>query len=1566
MPANAYLRSFNQKIKKESNPLLKTFLGLMIHQLRTPILTRYKLDSIIEFLKASFDLIQNRPADQILIDFKANGRHCTLQTNLPDQPFIVDTIRMHLTAEGATSISGYNATLGIQRNEAGDITGIGESEFPTESILRFDIDGLNIEEIERIQQRITASLHLARAMVKDFEYMTAEVERTTMRFERKTQYEPDQLFRYKEVADFLRWLQQENFVFMGIYTPKNAYGFFKEGLAPFWKSNTHTTWRPECEDFPIAVRKGSIESPVHRLGQVDEIYVDVPSEHGTGSIPLIIQGLFTYRAVTQSSRHVPLLRQTLATLLKNDGALRGSYRYKGICNVFDSLPTEFLFSVDAARLNILIDQILEAEQEQEARAHVVQTDRSDTTFVLTALPRGRWSENLRDNIETALTELTGATYCDHGVFVGRYNTMLVHFYLTGTKALNEKDISAVESRLVELSTPWDIHLSDALSHSDELNSEDIISKYSHAFQETYKQKRPIHEAIRDIELLEQLSNRSPIVDVFTIDERQRAYLRVYQRENLLLSDMLPIIDHFGLVITDQFVDPVVLSADEKYTIDTFRLRPIQEVSLEEIEARKSKLAEGLEAVFMKKMTSDPMNRLVLRADIPWQAVDMFRAMHGYAVQLGFRYSIEKVQSVLLSKLDLVQLLWQYFEAKFNPDGDDTKRPEEIKALEESINDSIRHLQGHDQDLVFRTYFNLLHSIIRTNFYRTDRIEHYLSFKVECARVQNMSAPRMMYEIYVHHQEMEGIHLRGGKIARGGIRWSDRTDFRREILDLVSTQMVKNVLIVPEGAKGGFRLKQDIANYKERRIKADERYKILIRGLLDVTDNTVNGKIVHPPRVVRHDAPDPYLVVAADKGTAHLSDTANGLSAEYGFWLGDAFASGGSNGYDHKKVGITARGGWVTTRRHFEELGLNPEKDVFTAVGIGDPAGDVFGNGVVYLNQKTMPNNKMKLLGAFNHLHIFLDPDPDTEQSYQERVRLFEKVAGWDQYDTSKISKGGGVFERSSKSIPLSPEIQEMLGVLKDELSPEVVIRLLLRKNVDLLWNGGIGTYVKASSETNLDAGDPSNDHLRINAEELRARILGEGGNLGFTQNGRIEYALVGGRLNTDAIDNSGGVDMSDHEVNLKILLNPLVQKGSLSLDDRNTLLESMTEEVAQDVLRNNDIHGRQISLDKLRSEQDALWFSSAIQWVCNQSQVTRAFLRLPTDDELALRQQNGQGLTRPELAVLSAHVKMHIFKQLNAADPAEIPQFNERVRQYFPQKVQEQFKDEIDQHMLHQSIGMTVLLNQIVGEAGAWLFPSLMDITDAKAPDIIKCWLIALDTIDAQSLIEDVKRSCPDLNTQYAVWVNMTKPLYSLLTSWLFTGNIPSRELQVRMRAILERIPQLYGSAQREQHARFCDELQQKDIPSALASRISALRDIQAAFEIAQCMSDSESIDSAIVTYFAIGEASLILPIIRRLETRRASGEWDPAAHSILRSRFYHLQAQLFSTIDLGPEAKLGIDRVALRLSRNHLQSLRAEMENILGDSTELASFVVANARAQGQIRRGFSAENKRFGTGVG
>jgi glutamate dehydrogenase len=1026
--------------------------------------------------------------------------------------------------------------------------------------------------------------------------------------------------------------------------------------------------------------------------------------------------------------------------------------------------------------------------------------------------------------------------------------------------------------------------------------------------------------------------------------------------------MLPLIDNFGLKVIDQYADPVTLPDSTVYTIDTFRLETSDPNTGALLKQNGDLVSEGLEAVFAKKMATDSLNHLVLHAGLSWESVDLMRALFGYARQLAFPYTIDRLQSLFLSNTEALLSLWNLFEAKFNPDAKGN-REKAIKEAQEHTEHLLRLINNQDQDYAFRTFFNLINSILRTNFYRSDRIFHYISFKIDCEKVQNMPSPRMMVEVYVHHREMEGIHLRGGKIARGGIRWSDRTDFRREVLDLVATQMVKNVLIVPEGAKGGFRMKEQILDWGQRRKKADELYQVLIRGLLDVTDNREKGTITHPPQVVRHDPPDPYLVVAADKGTAHLSDTANGLSAEYNFWLGDAFASGGSNGYDHKEVGITARGAWKTTIRHFEEMGLNPREEEYTAIGIGDPAGDVFGNGVIYLSQKEHANNKMKLLGAFNHLHIFLDPNPNAEVSYQERLRLFEAVKGWGEYDTSLVSSGGGVFSRGSKSIPLSPEVQQMLGVLKDELAPEVVIRLLLRLNVDLIWNGGIGTYVKDSHESDLDAGDPSNDSLRINGSELRARIIGEGGNLGFTQNGRIEYAINGGRLNTDAIDNSGGVDMSDHEVNIKILLNPLVQSASLSLERRNEILEQMTEEVAQAVLHNNNTHSFQISLDKVRSEQDPLSFSSSIQWVCNRSEVTRAFLRLPSDDELLRRQQAGQGLTRPELAVLAAHIKMHIFKELLQADTSIIPDFNDRVLEYFPQYLRKEYSDEISQHMLYQSIGMTMILNEVVGLAGAQLFPTLLDITGAKSIDIIHAWLSALETINFDDIMEKIT-ALPSATARYHAWTTASKPLYSLLTSWLFAGEIPSSGKQNIIRKVLNKLPAIAGTNQQERIKKSVEDLKVREIPEDLAVTLSVMEDIVFANEIADGLNDERSINKAIVSYFSIGESSHILPSIRLLESRRSSGGWDPAANAILRSRFIHLQNLLTKSIDIGEEAKLGIDRVMLRLNRYHLAELRSEMQSIVEESSNLSGMIVANARAQSLIRKDFPTGTTLKGTG--
>lgn len=1558
MALSAFERKILNKIPAErKNPIIVKYVMAIARQLRSSTRTKFSDTEITRQILSTMDLVRDG-SKNVLVVRNPDEKRYVVFINMLDQPFIVDTCRIHLRSLGATNIIGFNAILGLKRNENGEIISVDEPQNQLESVIRFDVDGDFQISPGEMEEHLQQKLELAHVIVKDFKKMTRALLQIADQFNSEAKATPELRQELQETSDFVTWLLHENFVFMGLEIGEERYGLLREPCKPIWKQDI-LSWEPKYEGTPVIVQKGSQESPIHRFGLVDEIYLEIPGGSAAAAEIVRIQGLFTYRAVTQTSRHVPVLRQKLSRLIRTDGSKKGAYRYKGICNVFDSLPTEFLFSISDSDLMTLIEHVLEAEQEEDLRIDITTQKRKDAAFILLALPRQHWSEDRIPEIVDLLKSKTQATYVDHGAFVSRYNTILVHFFLTGASELDQGVLDQIRSSLSDLIKPWKVKLRESLLESyGEEKGEHLFHRYGSAFNPTYIKLRPMKEVLSDIEKLEELRNTDhPLVDIFMVEGRGRIYVRVYQSQNLLLSQMLPVIDGFGLQVLDQFADPVFCADGLRQTVDTFRLELLEGFSIEKIMERAELLARGLEAVFAKKMGTDGLNYLVLHAGVSWSAVDLFRAIHGYSRQLGLPYPLPRVQGLLLSNASALQVVWRFFEAKFDPDIDD--REAAIAVARENVDALIRSISNQAQDLVFRTFYNIIDSILRTNFYRQDRLFHYISFKIDCAKVHNMPSPRMMVEVYVHHREMEGIHLRGGKIARGGIRWSDRTDFRREILDLVATQMVKNVIIVPEGAKGGFRMKKQIVDWSARRRKADQLYQVLIRGLLDVTDNQVDGQIVHPPRVVCYDEADPYLVVAADKGTAHLSDTANGLSAEYNFWLGDAFASGGSNGYDHKAVGITARGGWMTTIRHFHELGIDPEKDEFTAVGIGDPAGDVFGNGVVYLAQKTQNTSKMRLVGAFNHKHIFLDPNPNVALAYKERVRLFEVVSGWDAYNQELISEGGGIFSRSAKSIPLSPQVQKMLGVLEEEteLSPEVVIRLLLRLNVDLLWNGGIGTYVKAKTETNFDAGDPNNDNLRVNAEELRARIIGEGGNLGFTQNGRIEYAMNGGRMNTDAIDNSGGVDMSDHEVNIKVLLNPLVASGVLSWDERNVLLESMTETVAQDVLHNSNVHGRQLSLDKVRSEVDPLSFSIAIQWVCNRSKATRTFLRLPSDEELQRRQTMAQGLTRPELAVLAAHVKMHIFKELLASDTSIIADFNQRVTKYFPEKIQQKYQAEIDAHLLYPSIGMTMLLNEIIGDAGALLFPLLSDITGAKAIDIANAWLAGLDTIGATDLLEEM--SGLGLHAQYHAWTACTKPLFTLLPIWLFAESTPNAQERERTRDVLKALPKLVSASQKDRIKKSIAGLKAKNIPESLAAKIIALDDISFANEIAQLSGD---IKTNIVSYYAVGEASLFIPTIRLLENRKALGSWDPAANAILRSRFLYFLQQLLQSIDLGAEATLGIDRAALRLKMNHLNELNAEMENIITETTDISAIVVANSRAQSHIRK---VKNKQLkGTG--
>ncbi|MCB9741085.1 MAG: NAD-glutamate dehydrogenase [Alphaproteobacteria bacterium] len=1542
------VETVSAELPEADRPRFEKFVGLIARQLRAPFVARHSANGVPRSLLPLYRMLEVRTGNDILVEIDERGEGgVVVRTCMPDQPFIVDTVRLLLHSRGAAYDSGFNAVLPVQRDKEGRLVSVGEEGGALESIIQIEASRFGDEDPKEVAERLRQNLAMSKAMVEDFGAMTHVVDRLASRFSRLAQRFPANADAYRETGEFLNWLLADNFVFMGATAGEDRYGFERIELRGEMVLSDPGSWdESPWPELPVHVRKGVVESPVHRSGRVDEILVQVPDESGRHSYDVRLRGMFTYRAVTQTSRSVPILRQVLASILQQEGSRPGSWRYKGIANVFDSLPTEYLFTAQVDEIGQMVERVLDAESEQQVRVHIMHKPRSNMTFALAAMPRGQFSDRLRKRMENTLLEGTGATYTDHGVFVGRFETVLIYFYLTGGKDLSDADREQIREGLTELATPWEDRVYVTLSerYGDE-RGDQLIARYGGAFGEEYTSRNSSERTVTDLGYLEQISDENPVIaDLFT-DHKGRPCLRIYQRGNVILSDILPVLDNFGLIVNDQYADPVNPRGAHVADIDTFRLKGVAGLSTELLLERKQLLLDAIPAVFRGDLIDDTLNRLLLRAGLCWQDVDLLRAYRGYARQLGLRLPITRVQEILNNQVEMANRLVAYFHARFSPEVSESERMRRMVDASEKVEEGLRAVHNQDEDKLLRNIFNLMQASTRTNFYREDRRRHYISFKVDHDRVPSMPEPRMKYEIYVHHPEVEGVHLRGGQVARGGIRWSDRTDYRTEVLGLVATQMVKNVLIVPEGAKGGFLLRHVIRDRAERRAKADEMYRFFICGLLDVTDNYVEGELVHPPRVVIHDGADPYLVVAADKGTAHLSDTANAVSAEYGFWLRDAFASGGSNGYDHKEVGITARGGWECVDRHFAEMGLNPSTDTFTCVGVGDCGGDVFGNGVVQYPT-------MKLLAAFNHMHVFLDPHPDPASSYAERRRLFDEVKGWEAYDTSKISEGGGIYSRTAKSIPLSAETKKMLGALHDELPPEEVIRLILRMPVDLLWNGGIGTYVKASHESHMDAGDPSNDVLRVDATELRCKAVGEGGNLGFTQAGRIEFALAGGRINTDAVDNSGGVDMSDHEVNLKILLAGEVDAGRLGMEERNTFIEALTDEVADAVLANNDAHARQLSLDQLRSTRDPLAYARTVQWVSQLSGASRTALKLPSAAELSQRRAARKGLTRPELATLAAHVKMHVYKALQKASSDFIPGFNDRLLSYFPKEVRERLPDAIRQHMLAKQIGMTVVLTEVVADAGATFFPTLVDLTHRDVGEIAGAFLRASEAFGLSELRKEIDRRSESLGGRYHAWISITSGIEHLLAAWLAPGELAVSDTEIkRTRAILERLPKHRSRSYTDATAKRTANLVNKGVPDALARQAVLMNELTLAREIVLMQGRTHDSDrDAIVRYLGIGEASGLLAAIRALQTRPTTGAWDPIAAGILRTRYFQLLRSLLETTPVGEELRLSTDNLILELRSSKLKSIAQDMDAILGDVADLGAFLVAEERLRAAV----------------
>jgi glutamate dehydrogenase len=1528
-------------------PLFRAFAKEMAERIRGPFLAQHHPSEVLSYLEAAFLFALRRPGDAIHVGVERSPqRGVRVVAVMGDQPFIVDTIRLFLRRAEVDYWGGFHVIFRPIRDADGVMIGVGEEGSPESlTLLEGDAGLLRGTDLDEAGGRLRHSLELARATVRDFRPMVRIVERIIERCEGLAEHLLDQEFHYRETAAFLKWLVRENFVFMGLeYEGKRLGVQAIDG--PFFAS-ADGEWTLPHPPGTVFVRKSVVESPIHRAGRIDEIRVVI----GAGTKQeesLFIRGMFTYRAVTQPSRNVPILRGVLRSELLDQGSEPGSFRYKGIANVFDSLPTEFLFTTPRAAISQMIELVLDSEQQQEVGVTMLRTT-DHTAFLLISMPKPDYSEELRRDLEQEVVRGTGATYTDHGLFIGRYETVLLHFYLTGVTKTDRAEVQALTERIRAMATPWISRLWQQLAREvGEERADYLVDTYGRAFPEAWTRRTPVERAVRDIERLDSLPGHEVLAEVCV--EGEVANLRVYQSRDVYLTDLLPLLDHMGLTVKSSESVPV-RSRGGSLAFDSFMLA-ISGKQLDRLVANKLIIEACIPAVFERKVDNDPLNKLVLNSSLSWRAVDVLRAYTHYMRQLQIPVAAPRLRSILLEHPQTCRQLFLLFEAKFSPELAEG-REALISEREALLEDLLRLLRTHDEDLVLSGIANLIRATVRTNYFREDVEGHYLSFKFDCAKVRDMKGQRPLFEIYVHSHEVEGVHMRFGRVARGGLRWSDRTDYRSEVLGLVTTQQVKNVVIVPEGSKGGFYLRFQERDRAAARAQADRLYRVFVQGLLDLTDNVVAGQVVSPPQVVAWDAPDPYLVVAADKGTAALSDTANEISLAYGFWLGDAFASGGSNGYDHKQVGITARGAWTLVRRHFAELRRDPYKEAFTVVGVGDMGGDVFGNGLI-------ETPHARLLAAFNHAHIFLDPNPDAARSFEERKRLFyaPRAGGWDHYDTSLISEGGGVYDRTSRYIQLSPQAQLMFGIERERVEPEEVIRMILAMDVDLLWSGGIGTYVKATHESHDDADDRSNDRARIDARQLRAKVVGEGANLSFTQAARIEAGLRGVALNTDFIDNSAGVDMSDHEVNLKILINAPMARGELDEAGRNELLRSLTEEVAELVLLNNEVQGRQLSRDRIRSKQDIFPFARAISFIERVWGFDRAALQLPNEAVLLERAEAGAGLTRPELATLSAHVKRWVYAELIASGKArQLSSYDATLMSYFPKALQERYPQDIREHQLADEIAMTMLTTRLVGDTGASFVPLLAESSGRSVMEIADAYLRSQRLARAyatRSTLEEL-RTTVSLDALYRAWVRVDAGCREVTAYWLEVGNRPPTDSELS--SMSEAVDQVYA-LQADDMARRQVELvrvmRADDIPANVAELVLKAGYLNIALMVwSNANKLNVSLAETVVRQLAAGRATRLQEVIDSLSTQPALGEWSPIAMRVFVDRFGRVLRDVVRRLGAGLPAK-SVDELEPLLERGPLRALREQVDRLLprGAPADVAALVVLEERLRGIVDR--------------
>jgi glutamate dehydrogenase len=1265
-----------------------------------------------------------------------------VETNTEDLPFLVDSVSAELQSRGLVIVRLLHPIVGTERGPDGGIARIlHPSGAPAaESVMHFELDRrLAPEELADVEDAVRSVLTDVRRVVRDFPALRERIdEMVAVARAGAARYEDDEV---QEAVAFLRWLARDNFILLGARDYEVREGALQvvagsglgllddESRSYFAKPVPIESLDPQLRERALGgdlllVSKTNRLSPVHRRARMDYVGIRrvAPGGEVVGESRLI--GLLTTKAYAEPASETPVLHRKLRQILANEDLIEGSHDYKAAVSLFESFPKDELFNAPTEDLRRAVVSLLGLQPEQGRVLGRRDADGRSASIIV-ALPKGRHDATLLDRLNAFLRDRFDASALDAHEVLGEEDRVRVHFTVHRPEGdLPEVPFRELEAQVLDLTRTWDDRAREELvaRHGEE-RGRMLAKRWTVRLPESYKAAVDPAAAADDIAAFERLFTGGLSFHVNLRNERD-GFTRIglYRVGGKVeLSQAMPILEHLGLRVVEERPTRLEGGQGETWLQDFGVLGPT-DLPLD-LDESGERVARCIAAVWSGEAESDSLNRLVITAGLDWRRVAILRAYRSYRQRIGSRFTEGYQNDVIAANPHITAKLIRLFELRFDPSIEPDADAQ--AALREEILADLEAVPSLDHDRILRNQLGVIEATVRTNVYRHGR--RSIAFKLRSAEVPAIPQPPPLFEIYVYAPEVEGIHLRGGKIARGGLRWSDRMDYRTEVFGLMRAQMTKNAVIVPEGAKGGFYLRRRGEDPASVKADVERGYVTYISGLLDLTDNLVEGTVVHPDGVRVLDEDDTYLVVAADKGTATFSDTANRVAVRYGFWLGDAFASGGSKGYDHKALGITARGAWESLKRHFSELDMDPAVDEFTAVGIGDMSGDVFGNGMLL-------SEKIRLVAAYDHRHVFIDPDPDAARGFAERKRLFEKPASsWDDYDRSLISAGGGVWPRSAKRIELSEQARAALGIDDEALAPNEVIRAILRAPVDVLWNGGIGTVVKASTETDAEALDRSSDAIRVDADQLRCRVIAEGGNLGLTQRARVEFAGEGGLVNADFIDNSAGVDCSDHEVNLKILLDLAVRRGELDSDGRDALLAAVTEDVADHVLYDSFLQAQILAQEVRGSAARMFAYEDLMAELEAEGLLRREVEFLPSSEEMADRRRAGRGLERPELAVLVAYSKRMLTGALLRSSLPDDPYLDRDLRGYFPPLVVERFGHLLAEHPLRRELVATIVANGVVNSLGPTFVSRLVAEQGAEPADVVRAYRIARDVTGAEA-----------------------------------------------------------------------------------------------------------------------------------------------------------------------------------------------------------------------------------------